>query len=83
MAGTGSNEWRTEVSLIKRHAGNASAENSQRLFRTVTALGAELRRQGAFGPAEAKVDLIDLAYAAISATDGQFAARRSSPPSAE
>jgi hypothetical protein len=40
------------------------------LYRTVTALGAELRRQGALGlTAEPKVDLIDLAYAAIAAAD--------------
>jgi hypothetical protein len=46
------------------------SENARRLFRTVTALGAELRRQGALEPERGrKVDLIDLAYAAIAAAD--------------
>jgi hypothetical protein len=41
-----------------------------RLFRIVTALGAELRRQGALdAQAEPKFDLIDLAYAAIAAAE--------------
>jgi hypothetical protein len=43
----------------------------RRLFRTVTALGAELRRQGAFQPADVRIDLVDLAYAAIAAADTQ------------
>jgi hypothetical protein len=43
-----------------------------RLFRTVMALGAELRKQGALGSAsEPRVDLIDLAYAAIAAGERQ------------
>ena len=43
----------------------------RRLYRTVTALGAELRRQGAFQPADVRIDLVDLAYAAIAAADTQ------------
>ena len=50
--------------------------NDQRLFRTVTALGSELRRQGAFVPGDAGIDLIDLAYAAIAAADGEHLQRR-------
>jgi hypothetical protein len=38
------------------------------LFRTVTALGAELRRQSADGLPAPNVDLIDLAYAALAAS---------------
>lgn len=47
-----------------------STFENRRLFRTVTALGAELRRQGALGlSGEARIDLIDLAYAAIAAAE--------------
>jgi hypothetical protein len=49
--------------------------NDQRLFRTVTALGAELRRQGAFVPAHGNIDLVDLAYAAIAVADGRNSQR--------
>jgi hypothetical protein len=59
------------VSVAKAARNQACSEQSQRLFRTVTALGAELRRQGAFKPAAGTVDLIDLAYVAIAAAHGQ------------
>jgi hypothetical protein len=49
-----------------------SASEDRRLFRTVTAMGAELRKQGAVGSAgEAKVDLIELTYAAMAAARGE------------
>jgi hypothetical protein len=46
-------------------AENLNACESDRLFRTVTALGAELRRQGALN-GSAGIDLIDLAYVAMA-----------------
>ena len=55
---------------------DSPSTNDQRLFRTFTALGAELRRQRAFVPADGNVDLVDLAYAAIAAADGQNPQRR-------
>lgn len=43
----------------------------EKLFRTVTALGAELRRQGVWSFAgKTNIDLIDLAYAAIAVSAG-------------
>jgi hypothetical protein len=45
-------------------AENLNACERDRLFRTVTALGAELRRQGALSRSEG-IDLIDLAYVAM------------------
>ena len=49
------------------NAENSNACGSDRLFRTVTALGAELRRQGALSRSEG-IDLIDLAYVAMAAS---------------
>jgi hypothetical protein len=59
------------MSTDKLDMDKLPSETGRRLFRTVTALGAELRRQGAFEPADAKIDLVDLAYAAIAAAEGQ------------
>jgi hypothetical protein len=50
-------------------AGNVNDLEDDRLFRTVTALGAELRRQDAWSSGD--IDLIDLAYAAIGASGHQ------------
>jgi hypothetical protein len=55
---------------------NLPLRDDQRLFRTVTALGAELRRQRVCVSTDASIDLIDLAYAAIAAADGQHPQRR-------
>jgi hypothetical protein len=51
-------------------AANVNEPEDGRLFRTVTALGAELRRQGAWSSA-GKIDLVDLAHAAIGASRHQ------------
>ena len=59
------------MSLAKASINEASSMQSQRLFRTVTALGAELRRQGVLEPADGALDLIDLAYVALAAANGQ------------
>jgi hypothetical protein len=48
-------------------AASTSACAGDRLFRTVAAHGAELRRQGALNETAVKIDLIDLVYAAIAA----------------
>ena len=62
------------MSTDKADVSNLPSRNDQRLFRTVAALGAELRKQGAFAAAENRidlVDLVDLAYAALAVADGR------------
>src|SRR3954471_859652 len=59
-------EWRNGMKPNKVDMTNLPLRDDQRLFRTVTALGAELRRQRAFGLADVSIDLVDLAYAAIA-----------------
>jgi hypothetical protein len=50
---------------------NVPTCEDEKLFRTVTALGAELRRQGVWSFAgKTNIDLIDLAYAAIAVSAG-------------
>jgi hypothetical protein len=52
-------------------ASNVPICEDEKLFRAVTALGAELRRQGVWSFAgKTNIDLIDLAYAAIAVSAG-------------